>query len=310
MTPAVSIIMPCRNGGAHVARGVASVLAQSFADWELIFVDDGSTDGSADRAASFKDPRVRILRVAHGGVSAARNIGIAEARGRMIAFLDVDDTWDADFLQSLTKALDLQPECALAYCGWQNLGLSGGRGEPYVPPLLDGIAHPEALLASCPWPIHAALTRTDVIRARAGFDTRLVVGEDFLFWLEIACFLPIVRVPAVLAFYHHHGAGQASRQSLRAALQPLAAQETFLARHPLIAKRLGRRRVRELTFGTLLKRGYESYWKGDLDTARAIFRRVLRSGYGRPRDWTYMLPSLLPTSLHRQAVGVMRALRS
>jgi glycosyltransferase involved in cell wall biosynthesis len=309
MNPAVSVIMPCHNGAAFVTRGVSSVIAQRYTDFELLFIDDGSTDGSTDLAASIRDARLRITQLEHAGVSAARNCGIRDARGELIAFLDVDDTWHADFLATTVDALTARPECALAYCGWQNVGLAGGRGQPFIPQAFDGLAHPEDLLASCPWPIHAALTRREAIQSTRGFDTSLSVGEDFLFWLEIACFHPIVRVPEVLAFYHHHGAGQASRQTLKAALQALIAQETFLSRHPAIGARLGRRRVRELTLGRLLRRGYESYWRGELDAARAIFRLVLSRGYGEPRDWLYMLPSLLPTVLHRHTLGVMRSLR-
>jgi glycosyltransferase involved in cell wall biosynthesis len=309
MNPAVSVIMPCHNGAAFVTRGVSSVIAQRYTDFELLFIDDGSTDGSTDLAASIRDARLRITQLEHAGVSAARNCGIRDARGELIAFLDVDDTWHADFLATTVDALTARPECALAYCGWQNVGLSGGRGEPYVPPALDGMGRPEELLASCPWPIHAALTRIEAVRAANGFEPALSVAEDFLLWLEVACFHPVARVARPLAYYHHHGPAQASRHALRAAMHPLAAQRLFLSRHPDIAARLGRRRARELTLGRLLRKGYESYWRGDLDTARAVFRRVLRGGYGGARDWAYMLPALLPAALHRQALGAIRALK-
>jgi glycosyltransferase involved in cell wall biosynthesis len=305
----VSVIMPCRNGRAFLERGIASVLDQRFRDLELLFIDDGSVDGSGELASATRDTRLRVLRVAGLGVSGARNRGLAEACGRLVAFLDVDDTWHADFLAAMTDELERRPECALAYCGWQNVGLPGGRGEPYLPPALDGMGRPEELLASCPWPIHAALTRIEAVRAANGFEPALSVAEDFLLWLEVACFHPIARVARPLAYYHHHGPAQASRHALRAAMHPLAAQRLFLSRHPDIAARLGRRRARELTLGRLLRKGYESYWRGDLDTARAVFRRVLRGGYGGARDWAYMLPALLPAALHRQALGAIRALK-
>ena len=305
----VSVVMPCYNGGSLVPRGISSVLDQTLQSFELLFLDDGSTDGSADLASCQTDSRVRVVRLAHAGVSNARNRGIAEASGQFIAFLDVDDAWHPEFLAKMTARLAERPECAVAYCGWQNVGVTGGRGLPYVPRTLDGVAHPDHLLACCPWPIHAALTRTAAVRAANGFDRSLAVGEDFLLWLEIACFHPIVLVPEVLSFYHHDAGQQATRHALRAAMQPFLAQQLFLARHPSIRTRLGRRRVRELTLGRLLQKGYESYWKGDLDTARPIFRRVVRSGYGQAGDWLYTLPSLLPEQMHRQALRIARALR-
>ena len=305
--PTVSVIMPCHNGRPFVARSVGSVIAQRFPDFELIFVDDASSDGSSAAAAAVGDSRVRLTRIESRSVSVARNTGVAQARGRFIAFLDVDDNWHADFLNTMADALERHPEAALAYCGWQNVGLPGGRSEPYVPRLLDGTARPDELIAACPWPIHAALTRAEALRAAGGFEPSLAVGEDFLLWLEIACFKPIVRVPQVLAYYQHHGAGQASGHALRSAMQPFAAQQIFLARHSDVRRRLGRHRVRELTFGRVLRKGYDAYWRGDLDTARAIFRVVIRNGYGSPRDWLYMLPSLLPRALHRHALGAKRA---
>jgi len=109
----------------------------------------------------------------------------------------------------------------------------------------------------------------------------------------------IVRVPEVLAFYRHHDGTRATRDRLRMALNHLGAQLAFLRGNPLVRRRLGRRGARDSTLGELLKRGNECYWQGDLDSARAIFRRVMRSGYGAPSDWKRMLPALLPAGLHR-----------
>ena len=308
--PIVSVVMACLNSARHIAASVASVRQQTLEDWEMIVVDNGSTDDTVGIVENFRDARIRVLHQPVRGVSAARNMAIADARAPYIAFLDSDDTWHPECLKIVQAALAARPDAALAYCGWQNVGASWKGTDPYIPPELDGVARPEELLASCPWPIHAAITRTQAIRATNGFELSLAVGEDFLLWLEIACFHPIVRVPQVLAYYHHHGAGQATEKALRAALQAYAAQQLFLQRHPSLIGRLGRPKVRELTLGRLLKRGYESYWRGDIDTARGIFRRVIRAGYGRPIDWTYMLPSLLPRSMHQHAVNVMRSRRT
>jgi glycosyltransferase involved in cell wall biosynthesis len=307
MTPTVTIVMPCYNGAERLGSALASVSAQTYADFELVFVDDGSTDGSAALASSVPDGRVRVFRQANAGVSAARNRGLAEARGEFVAFLDADDTWHLSFLERMVEALRARPDAALAYCGWQNVGVQGPRGEPYVPPDYEYGDKTRALLASCPWPIHAALTRTAEVHRAGGFDSELSVGEDFLLWLEIAFDRPIVRVGEVLAYYHHHGGAQATRDRLRASIQSLRAQEIFLRRHPEVASRLGRDAVRSLTLGRLLEAGYREYWHGDLATARGIFRRVMLRGYGHLRDWKYMLPSLLPFSVHSRVVALARS---
>lgn len=96
----VSIITPCYNGERYIAETIESVLGQTYADWELIVVDDGSRDRTAEIAAEYaaRDQRIQLLRQANAGTAAARNNGMRIARGRYIALLDADDVWDRDFL--------------------------------------------------------------------------------------------------------------------------------------------------------------------------------------------------------------------
>lgn len=298
MPPRVSIIMPCYDAAAHLPTSIGSVLAQTLASWELIAIDDGSRDGTLAWLREQSDGRIRVLSQPHQGVSVARNTGLAAARGQYVAFLDADDTWDRRFLEKMLAALEQRPDAVLAYCGWQNRGLSGGRGKPFVPPDYETPNKAETLFAGCRWPIHAALVRREAVLAAGGFDPTLKNAEDYGLWLRVAAKAPIVRVPEVLAHYHFHGA-QSTSNKVRAALYHLQAQRRYLAEHPEFAARLGRARVRALTLGTLLERGYECYWQRDLYAARQIFRAVMRHGYGTLSDWKYMLPAWLPASWHR-----------
>lgn len=113
--PAVSVVVPVYNKARHLRRAVDSVLAQSFTDFELVLVDDGSTDGSLEVARSYPDPRVRAIHQANGGEGAARNRGIDEARGRMLAFLDGDDEWEPLFLEQMLALAKDCPDAGL-YC--------------------------------------------------------------------------------------------------------------------------------------------------------------------------------------------------
>ena len=301
----ISVVTPCYNGARFIARAVQCVLVQSHADVEHIVVDDGSTDASGDILAGIKDPRLVVIRQPNRGVSVARNRGIAAARGKFIAFLDADDTWDATLLEKLLDGLTRQPDAVLAYCGWQNVGLPGGQGEPYIPPIYAGPDKAMELLTSCRWPIHAALTHADAIRAAGGFNTGYRNSEDFALWLRVAIDRPIMRIPEVLAFYHFHGGTQASNNRLNSALQHWQVQRDFLAERHDIARRLGARRVRQATHGELLQEGMVAYWQRDLRTSRAIFRKVMRQGYGALPLWRYMLPALLPLTVHRALIGVV-----
>lgn len=302
--PAVSIIMPCYNAATHLPASVGSVLAQTFPDWELIAVDDGSGDGTLAWLQAQTDPRIRSFFQHNQGVSAARNAGLAAARGHYVAFLDADDTWSEGFLEKMLTALQARPDAVLAYCGWQNLGLPGGRGTPFIPPDYETPAKAETLFAGCRWPIHAALVKREAVVAANGFDSALKNAEDFALWLRVATTAPIVRVPEVLAFYHFHGDSQASGNHARAALQHWQAQRDYLASHPAFGAALGRARIRALTAGELLQRGYAAYWQRDLPAARAIFRAVMKQGYGTLADWTYMLPAWLPETWHRWLIGL------
>jgi GT2 family glycosyltransferase len=202
----------------------------------------------------------------------------------------------------MVGAMDARTEAVLAYCGWQNVGLPGTASAPFVPPDYENCDKAANLFAGCRWPIHAALVRREVVMAANGFDPGLRHAEDYALWLRAATSGPIVRVPSVLAFYHFHGHGQASDDRARAALQHLQVQQAYLRTNPGLAAQLGSTRVRDLTAGELLKRGYACYWQRDLAAARTIFRAVMSLRYGTLSDWKYMLPACLPESWHRRLI--------
>jgi glycosyltransferase involved in cell wall biosynthesis len=299
-TPQVSVIMPNYNGARFIAKSIESVLGQSYQSLELLVIDDGSTDDSIRIADAVRDSRIRLIQQAHAGVCAARNRGIREARGRYIAFLDSDDTWAPHCIQRLHEALCSAPSAAIAYCGWQNVGLQNNHRAGFVPPDYEVPGKLELWIRNSRWPIHAALTRKEAIVKAGGFDPRFPTSEDFLLWLKIVAEYRIVLVPEVLAFYQHHDGSRATANRLRMALNHYSAQLDYLHRNPAAGRMLGRHKVRDLTLGELLNRGYECYWQGDLESARHIFRRVMKAGYGDASDWKRMLPALLPLSVHRR----------
>jgi glycosyltransferase involved in cell wall biosynthesis len=108
MPPQVSILTPTYNHAAYIAECIASVLAQAFPDWEQLILDDGSTDGTSEEVARFKDPRIRYFRCEHRGISRLAetyNFGLAQARAPLIAILEGDDYWDPDMLSTQVPSL-------------------------------------------------------------------------------------------------------------------------------------------------------------------------------------------------------------
>ena len=224
--------MACYNAERFVAEAVSCVLAQTHPDVELIVVDDGSTDRSQEVLRGFGE-RVRVLTQANQGPYPARNQGLRHATGEFVAFLDADDWWSTDCLEKLHSALAAHPAAALAYCGWQNVGLEGPRGAPYVPPDYEIEGKLERFLrAAAPWPIHAALLRKDVLESAGGFDTQWRTCMDYDLWLRIGLTQPIVRVPEVLAFYRFHQSGQITSSQWRQAQNTWLVKRRFLALHP------------------------------------------------------------------------------
>jgi glycosyltransferase involved in cell wall biosynthesis len=293
----VSIIIPCYNGELFLTEALDAALAQRYSHFEVIVVDDGSTDGSAAILASY-GARIRVVRQANAGLSAARNAGILASTGDYLAFLDADDYWRHDFLEKMMQALHASG-AAIAYCGWQNVGLPGGRGEPFVPPDYEQPDKLEKMLTGVRWPVHAAVTRRDVVISAGGFDPKWRTCEDFAFWIRAATQHRLARVADVLAFYRHHDGVQMTKNRALVAHNHWQVQRDFLTQNQAIANRFGYRHIRRMTHGELLKRGYACYWGNDLRAARSIFRTVMRMGYGGARDWKYMLPALLPLRWHQ-----------
>jgi len=114
--PKVSVIIPTYNRTDTIVETIESVLRQRFTDFQLIIVDDGSTDDTASIIAGIADARVKYYYKKNGGVSSARNLGVAKARGQFVAFLDSDDFWPDNFLEVMTDKLDRNPDYGAAYC--------------------------------------------------------------------------------------------------------------------------------------------------------------------------------------------------
>lgn len=304
----ISVIMPCHNCALFVAEAIESVRAQRYADVELIVIDDGSTDESVS-VIKRCGAAIRLIEQPQRGPYPARNAGLAVSSGEFIAFLDADDLWQPDALVKLHAALTTH-SADLAYCGWQNVG-EGVRGEPFVPPAYERGDPVEHFLRTCPWPIHAALLRRDLVRKLGGFSERRFSSMDYDLWLRaLAVTRKMVRVPEVLATYRWHGAGQISAVKSRQVLDALAVQSDFIAAHPELVAHLPRAHLRELTEGRVVDQAFRALWKRDLASAHALFRHCARGGAYRLAQAPYVLAGLLPRPVFQRLVHLADRIRA
>jgi|GEM_PF-2835866 len=197
--PRISVLMPAYNASATIAKAVESVLAQSCDDWELIIVDDGSDDGTAEVVRRFDDPRIRLLKQPRQGVAAARNRAFEASRGDLLAFLDADDRFAPEKLAVQAELLDRRPEVGSVYCAHRRVDLDGVPWTLQAPPWEVGFRE---LLLGFPFNPSAQMVRRSWHERSGGFLPGLALHEDRDYWLRLsAAGCRFVRAPGVLADY-------------------------------------------------------------------------------------------------------------
>jgi len=185
--PAVSVVIPARDAAATLGETIAALRAQVYPSWEAIVVDDGSTDATAGVAAraARADPRIRLIQRPGEGGSAARNAGLAAARGDWLLFLDADDRIAPEHLARLTAALAADPSLDAVHCGWARVAPDGALSDTeYGPPerdLFPAFASHCALAT-----VGVCLVRRSPVEALGGFDVSFRNCSDWEFWLRLA----------------------------------------------------------------------------------------------------------------------------
>lgn len=228
MTPTVSIVMPFLDAAPHLEAAIASTLDQTFTGWELLLVDDGSTDGSeviaADAARA--DQRIRLLHQSSGSlgnVAAARNLGLREARGSFVAFLDADDVYESEKLASQLRDFEDHVEVEMVYGPslWWHPGaehrdfvedVRAVAGRVHRPPaLLDRVLLLQRGQVPCTCGV---LIRNRALRRVGGFDESFDLYEDQTLWAKLMLRYPVYVTDEVGARYRQH-AGSTTARSVR-----------------------------------------------------------------------------------------------
>ena len=203
-----SVVIPLYNKARYIESSIRSALAQTLAPFELIVIDDGSQDGSAEKVAALGDPRIRLIRQPNSGVSATRNRAIDMARGDWVAFLDADDWWHPQFLETLLKAHEACPQADTLATGFITVeDTSTASPEPWDVP--EGFFEVELCedlrtrwMRSTPLTTSSVAIRTERLRAmQPCFPEGEQYGEDLDLWFRVADEAPVALVSSPFVAY-------------------------------------------------------------------------------------------------------------
>ncbi|MBI2361062.1 MAG: glycosyltransferase family 2 protein, partial [Deltaproteobacteria bacterium] len=211
MAPRVSVVIPTYNRWPMVREAVESVLAQTYGDFELVVVDDGSADDTAERLSAYS-PKLRVLRQPRRGVAAARNLGVRNSVGKYVAFLDSDDLWRSGKLETQMTFMIARPEVRI--CQTEELWIRRGvrvnprkrhrkpSGDIFRPSLELCLVSPSAVV----------MTR-ELFEQAGGFDEAFTVCEDYDLWLRIGLTTPVPLIPKSLVIKRGGHPDQLSRST-------------------------------------------------------------------------------------------------
>ena len=236
-TPLVSVVIPTYNRSAMIGECLESVLGQTYPSFEVIVVDDGSTDGTEDVVRRY--PSVRYVWQRNQERSAARNRGIALAQGRYVAFLDSDDLWLPDKLSDQVAYMEQHPEAGMVHSACRVMAVTG-RAEQYA----QRASHPPRdvfwdMLEGNPVVSATPLIRRKVLAQVGGFSDEVIPMEDFDLWLRIAYRHRVAYSSEPVAVYRVHQANTPQRYGYRTFSRVLDAVRSYVSpseRHRVNAK--------------------------------------------------------------------------
>lgn len=182
----ISVVVPVFNGEKTIEETINSILNQTFQDIEVIIINDGSTDATLETIKKISDSRIKIFSYPNAGLSASRNRGISQAKGEYISFIDADDLWTSDKLESQWQALQKNPQAAVAYSWTDYIDESSKFLKSGRRIKVNGDAFSKLLITNFLENGSNPLIRQNALEKVGGFDESLPAAEDKDMWLRLA----------------------------------------------------------------------------------------------------------------------------
>ncbi|WP_414620605.1 glycosyltransferase family 2 protein [Calothrix sp. CCY 0018] len=225
--PKISVIVPAYNSQNTISETITSVLQQSFSDFELIVINDGSTDRTLELLETVQDKRLKIYSYPNGGLPAARNRGIVRATGEFLSFIDADDLWTSDKLELQLQALQKNPQAGVAYSWTICMGNNGNSFHPGVSESFQGNVYPNLLVGNFIASGSNVLIRKQAIESVGYFDESLKSCEDWDYWLRLAPKWDFVVVPKPQIIYRLSSGAMSSKLDVMEKYQTLVLERAF-----------------------------------------------------------------------------------
>lgn len=218
--PKISVIIPLFNKGFIISKTIQAVLAQTYADFEVILINDGSTDNSFEIASQFSDKRIHLFQQENKGAAAARNLGIERSNGEFIAFLDADDYWFPNHLEELVNLAEQFPNCG-SYCSRYQIK---NTEKTISTPVFNGISKnfngivANYFASNHPYKINITLNQIipkKILLEMNCFTPGVTNGQDLELWTKIAIKYPIALNNKTTAIYNYYLPNTLSKKSIK-----------------------------------------------------------------------------------------------
>ncbi|MEM4166724.1 MAG: glycosyltransferase [Candidatus Bilamarchaeaceae archaeon] len=276
-----SVVIPLYNKLYYIGRTIKSVLSQTYMNYELIVVDDGSTDKSVDVVRKFDDKRIRIIQQKNAGESAARNRGINEAKYEFIAFLDADDEWQPNFLAEIKRLCSLCPSAKVFATGYEihntngkiiNVAYRKGLTKDYLILIEDyfsaSLSMGNSIVNSSSIVIHK-----EVFNNVGYFKENAPLGADIDMWGRIAIKYSIAYSPKICAIYHCDAENRTCKRAVIPSFYPLVDTYYELLKNNEIPSKL-KKSMSVFVYHEQLKTIRKNYYFGNLTIARSLIKRL------------------------------------